>query len=145
MSVVIRHGGESHVMRPDRVYRTSVLSPMMNYSPQADVQAVAYAFTQGPPLGTMLQGLGAPTILDRIKAFFSKSQAAINNVKDQIINSMPAAAPAPNNQGPSQVAPQMATQMDMLARLGRGSMMPGVSNAARALTRRRYLTYYKAG
>lgn len=143
MALVVRHGGEAHVMRPDRVYRTSVLSPMMNYSPQADVQAVAYAFTQGPPLGTMLQGLGAqPSLIDRIKAFFNRGKSIVQEQRAAILNSVPAPTPTPVN---SQVAPQMSAQMQMLARLSNGTMMPGINSVGRALSRRRYLTYYKAG
>lgn len=55
---VPRHGGASHYMRPDRVYRTSVLSPMVDYNPGSDVEAVADAFTTGPQSGMMLSGLG---------------------------------------------------------------------------------------
>jgi len=57
MTIILRHGGEAHVVRPDSVYRTSVLSPIVGYQPQADVQAVAAAFTLGPPSGMTLQGL----------------------------------------------------------------------------------------
>jgi hypothetical protein len=44
----------SRPMRPDRVYRTGVLSPMVGYQPGMAVQAVADAFTTGPQAG--LQG-----------------------------------------------------------------------------------------
>jgi hypothetical protein len=46
MQVIEKHGGGSHFMRPDRVYRTGVLSPSMNYAPGQDVQAVAAEFTE---------------------------------------------------------------------------------------------------
>jgi len=46
--LIARHGGESHYVRPDRVYRTGVLTPIVGYQPQQDVMAVAQAFTQGP-------------------------------------------------------------------------------------------------
>ncbi len=45
-------------MRPDRVYRTSVLQPMDNYNPGMDVEAVAGEFTTGPASGMMLSGRG---------------------------------------------------------------------------------------
>lgn len=48
MQVVTRHGGGSHYVRPDRVYRTGVLTSTMGYQPGQDVQAVAAAFTQYP-------------------------------------------------------------------------------------------------
>lgn len=59
MTTILRHGGEAHVVRPDRVYRTGVLTSIVGYQPQADVQAVAAAFTLGPPSGMQLSGLGA--------------------------------------------------------------------------------------
>lgn len=46
--LIARHGGESHVVRPDRVYRTGVLTPIVGFQPQQDVMANAAAFTQGP-------------------------------------------------------------------------------------------------
>jgi hypothetical protein len=52
-----RHGGGSHFMRPDRVYKTGVLSPMVGYNPGQDVQAVAYEFSTGPQSGMALSGL----------------------------------------------------------------------------------------
>lgn len=58
-----RHGGELHVVRPDRVYATSVLSPIPGYNPGPDVQAVALAFTSrgyNIPTAGMTVGLGAP-------------------------------------------------------------------------------------
>ncbi len=143
MTVMFRHNGAMHTMRPDGVYRTSVLQPMANYSPQADVMAIAQEFTQGPPLGTMLQGLGAqPSIMDRIRAFFSRgSQGQLVAAANQIVNHTPAPAQAMG----SQVAPQQAGQMQMLMQLSRGSMLPGIATASRALQRRRFLTFYKAG
>jgi hypothetical protein len=71
MQVIERHGGGSHFVRPDRVYRTGVLTSTMGYDPGADVQSVAASFTQYPmdlalPSGLsglrglgMLRGLGA--------------------------------------------------------------------------------------
>lgn len=46
MQVIEKHGGASHYVRPDRVYRTGVLSPTMNFAPGQDVQAVAAEFTE---------------------------------------------------------------------------------------------------
>lgn len=65
-----RHGGEFHVVRPDRVYATSVLSPIVGYNPGTDVMAVAQAFTsRGYDVGTvnvptagMSLSLGAPPL-----------------------------------------------------------------------------------
>jgi hypothetical protein len=46
--LVARHGGGSHFVRPDQVYRTGVIQPIGGYSPQQDVMDVAASFTQGP-------------------------------------------------------------------------------------------------
>lgn len=48
MTMIMRHGGGSHYIRPDRVYRTGVVSPSYGYQPEADVMSVAEAFTVGP-------------------------------------------------------------------------------------------------
>lgn len=48
MTMIMRHGDARHYVRPDRVYRTGVVAPMTGYYPQADVMAVAQAFTSGP-------------------------------------------------------------------------------------------------
>jgi len=48
MQTVTRHGGASHYVRPDRVYRTGVITSTMGYQPGPDAQAVAASFTQYP-------------------------------------------------------------------------------------------------
>jgi hypothetical protein len=48
MLTVERHGGGSHFVRPDRVYRTGVLQSTMGYDPTADAQSVGASFTQYP-------------------------------------------------------------------------------------------------
>lgn len=49
---VEQHGETSHLVRPDAVYRTSVLQPTTNYRPIHDSQLIAREFAGG-----MLQGL----------------------------------------------------------------------------------------
>ena len=65
--LVARHGAGSHYVRPDRIYRTGVIQPMVGFVPQRDVMAIARAFTQGPylfmqgqtqPAGQGVAGLG---------------------------------------------------------------------------------------
>lgn len=46
--LIARHGGSSHYVRPDAVYKTSVLQSIVGYQPQQDVMGVAQDFTQGP-------------------------------------------------------------------------------------------------
>jgi hypothetical protein len=84
-----RHGGSSHYMRPDRVYRTSVLSPMTGYVPGYDVQMVAREFAMGPQTGMSLQGLGA-TPWDKVKGWWQGVKARARAGKMQA--AMPAAA-----------------------------------------------------
>jgi hypothetical protein len=66
MQTITRHGGGSHWVRPDRVYRTGVIQSAMGYDPGADVQDVAASFVaypmdlQAPDSGLSgLRGLGA--------------------------------------------------------------------------------------
>lgn len=48
MQTITRHGGGSHWVRPDRIYRTGVLQSSMGYDPGADVQDVMASFTAYP-------------------------------------------------------------------------------------------------
>lgn len=56
-------------MRPDRVMRTSVLSPMVGYNPGRDVQAVADEFTTGPASGMTLGGFGRGVYYPHLRGF----------------------------------------------------------------------------
>ena len=72
-----RHGGSVHYVRPDRVVRTGVLTPIVGYQPQMDVIAVTDEFTSGPSRGMQLSGLyglGA-TSPGPIKRFILRAQA----------------------------------------------------------------------
>jgi hypothetical protein len=46
--LIARHGGSSHYVRPDAVYKTGVLQSIVGYEPHQDVMGVAQGFTQGP-------------------------------------------------------------------------------------------------
>jgi len=59
MTTMVRHGASSHYLRPDAVYRTSVIQPMGGFVPQRDVMAVARSFTQGPYM--FMQGASSVT------------------------------------------------------------------------------------
>jgi hypothetical protein len=65
-----RHGSGSHYMRPDRVYRTSVLQSMVGYRPGYDVQQVAHEFTVGPQTGMTLSGLRGLGALDKLRIWW---------------------------------------------------------------------------
>lgn len=143
MATIFRHGGEAHVVRPDRVYRTSVLSPIVGYQPGADVQAIATAFTQGPPRAGSLAGLGNPfaTFGARVRAWWNARRAQ----RFMSAGTAGLGAPiAPAFTEGQMIAPQLAHQMKMLARLGPqsgGGPMP----AAFAMATRRINSFYRAG
>lgn len=63
MVAVIRHGGGSHFVRPDRVTRTGVIPSMVGYNPSVDVMSVTNAFTM-PPMSPQMSGLGYPHLMD---------------------------------------------------------------------------------
>lgn len=79
----------NHVLRPDRVYKTGVLSPMVGFRPGEAVMATSQAFTQGPYTGMQLSGLrdsgGA----------FGKLKAWWQGVKMRASGAMPAPQAAP--------------------------------------------------
>lgn len=83
MQTIARHGGGAHYVRPDRVYRTGVLTSVMGYQPDQDVQAVAASFTQYPmDLRVGLSGLGAGqgwlrSLGARLKSMFGKAPRAL--------------------------------------------------------------------
>jgi len=156
MATILRHGGEAHVVRPDRVYRTGVLTSIVGYQPQADVQAVAASFTLGPPSGTQLSGLRGPTtrlgawfenVKANLKAQFGRAQVAVAVV--------PAAGPpAPQAPGPTSAAAASALAPDQAGRamavfnLVQGNPAQGgnfVARAARVAAFRRDNSYYRAG
>jgi hypothetical protein len=88
MQTVERHGGGSHFVRPDRVYRTGVLTSTMGYDPGADVQSVAASFTQYPMDLSLsgLRGLGGIGFLDRIRMRFAawKARRQLSNFGQQM-------------------------------------------------------------
>lgn len=155
MSTVIRHGGESHVVRPDRVYRTSVIVPFANYQPQADMQAVARAFTTGGPLAMQLSGFGAsaPGPIQRL-ILRARAAFAARRARKFMFGQVGQAGDGQGSPGPemivsSQVAPQMQAQMNLLSHLTRDQNMAhiqgAVEQAAYTLASRRPFTYYRAG
>ena len=86
--IITRHGGSSHYMRPDAVYKTSVLRSMTGYIPQQDVMNVAMDFTQGPYLfmqgqmpaqGMGVAGLGRAPL--QLMGWSPSSWGWLNNLK----------------------------------------------------------------
>lgn len=76
MQTIDKHGAGSHVMRPDRVYATGVLSPMAGFAPGQDVQSVVSEFTRR---AANLGAAGQLNFFDRMKlrfaAFMAKKKA----------------------------------------------------------------------
>lgn len=144
-------------MRPDRVYATGVLSPMMGYQPQRDVNEVTRMFTQGPSLGLTLQGLGAmpgpiarwwATVKARIaqrkaeKLMQAATQAPpfVPPGRASAVNGLPGPAPAMAQQ----IAPYLATQMSGVAHLMQASYGTGYPGmATQALIYRPLAQWYR--
>lgn len=99
ISMLGQHSDSAHYLRPDRVYRTSVLSPMTNFRPGQAVQAIAQDFTQGPRLGTTLRGLGQASVGDRFRLWWADVKARISGAMTAPTAIAPAALPAAS-QGP---------------------------------------------
>lgn len=101
-----RHGAESHYLRPDGVYITSVLQPTVGYDPVADAQAVGASFVSSVglagPVATAYRRhrnvslLGAPTF-SNLKNWWSafKVRVQTNLVANKYgVSMLPAAASA---------------------------------------------------
>jgi len=159
MALIIRHGDSAHSMRPDRVYRTGVLSSMFGWNPHGDVQAVASSFTSGPPSGMGLgglRGLGAAGPFQRF-GFRIKSWFAANKARKFMAAGgtagMPIAAPGGHGSGnrygsavheARMIAPQIAQQFQMLAHLAPNAG-GGPQVAAYEAATRRWNSYFRAG
>jgi hypothetical protein len=158
MTTVVRHGGEAHNMRPDRVMRTSVIAPFVGYNPGVDVMNVAASFTM-PPAGLAGYGFGDglgpfQKLRLRMKSWWNqkRAQAFMNTHGVSGFHGYgglgtPSPGPAPTMI--STVAPQMQSQMAMLFALTQSndprSMQGAVADGAWALSMRRPYAYYYAG
>lgn len=104
--ITLLGGLGNHVLRPDRVYKTGVLSPMVGFRPGEAVMATADAFTKGPYTGMQLSGLRG--VGARIGAWWQgvKARAQAGRVAYMPM-SMPAPAiPAATAAQPSVQTPQ---------------------------------------
>lgn len=145
-----------HFVRPDRVIRTGVLTPIVGYQPQADVIAVTQEFATGPASGMQLQGLagmfaGLGAMPGPIARFWLRLKAALAQKKaermmltDAAHGSIPGAPMAPMVSNAPMVVPplpqipfqyQMAQMMAYRQVPMRGEVWP----------QRRWNTYYYAG
>lgn len=150
MANVIRHGGEAHMVRPDGVYRTSVLTPIMGYQPGTDVQSVLHSFAMGPQGLTQLGSPGLGGFMGRL-ILRVRGAIAARKARKFMFQGLgcPQGAPGPAPSVATQIAPQMQAQMSMLSHLtaqrNAGSMRAAVGDAATTLARRRPYTFYYAG
>jgi hypothetical protein len=145
MALIIRHGGEAHVMRPDGVYRTGVLQPMVGYHPGADVRAVGRMFT-----ARGLEGLGGLNVFERMKLriqgwFSGAKAAAFTNVAPGTQVSMDAAYDSAKTISP-QLAMSSSNAFQIISGNANGLQQNAITRHATAvIARRRFNTYYNAG
>lgn len=87
----------NHTLRPDRVYQTGVLSPMVGFRPGEAVMATADAFTRGPYTGMQLgRAAGAP-LFPKISAWWQGVKArARMQLPAVAVAHMPATAAQPS-------------------------------------------------
>jgi hypothetical protein len=148
MSVVVRHGGGSHFMRPDGVMRSSIVQPMYGYQPQADMQAVAMAFTQGPPNAMNLSGPGLGGVFRRLAARI-KARLNMRRANQFMFQGLGDCSPGPMMPQANQIAPQMQSQMIALQQLmqfqNTAAIRGVVAVASDELAHRRPFSFYYAG
>ncbi len=88
-----RHPDGMHVLRPDRVYRTSVVQSMTGFQPGVDVMANARDFVVGPYTGMSLSGL-ADTPWNRLKVWWAGVKARAQAGRAQVVAMIPTAPTA---------------------------------------------------
>lgn len=134
MQTVTRHGGGSHFVRPDRVYRTGVLTSTMGYDPGADVQDVAASFTRYPMdlslLPTGLSGLSGGLFAKmklKLAAWRArKAMQQMQGLRGLRDASVPSVAYARVGE---EIAPSMVSKESMLAYLMQGSLPDNFAQA----------------
>jgi hypothetical protein len=168
MSIYFRHTDANHAVRPDRVTRTGVIPPLVGYSPQQDVMAVAADFTRGPYMFTQdstdpasargIAGLGAagvpqlmgvPTLMgvpmlmgwssNPFKQMWLRFKA--NSATKRIMKAVGLGAAVPN--GPAsamapQLVPMMAGRVGLLAMIAQRNFPTDWSDNAMETIQRRW-------
>lgn len=109
--ISLLNGVGDHVLRPDRVYATGVLSPMTGFRPGEAVMTTAQRFTQGPYTGMNLGGLRG--VGARVAAWWQgvKTRAAITRASASAAHAtpgMPSVAAQPVVISQHQIAPMAA-------------------------------------
>jgi hypothetical protein len=93
MTIYVRHGDTEHFMRPDRVYRTGVISPVAGFNPAEDVMSVAQGFTRGPYAFRQLGETPNIGLLNKIKIKIAAWRARKNARRFQALPAAQAALP----------------------------------------------------
>lgn len=149
MQTITRHGGGSHYVRPDRVYRTGVLTSVMGYQPGPDAQAVAASFTQYPmDLRTpSADGLSGPrfssfmaSMKSRWQIFKAKTKAKMGmNGLGQLRDFTPdAQLPGMTYmQVGRQISPQAFGPSEMTSFLQQNGMTPSVADSMNNIVQNR--------
>lgn len=123
-------GDASGMVRPDRVYRTGVLTPIVGYQPGQSVQAVANAFTTGPQAG--LQG-PMSGFWSKVSTWWQGVKARAKAGSQQVVALLPAAvqqSPVPTANTPqlspagAAAPPPVAVGMHPHSFTGRYAPMP---------------------
>ena len=157
-----RHGGSVHLVRPDRVVRTGVLSPIVGYQPQHDVMSVTSEFTSGPASGMQLAGFGLGAMPGPIQRFWLRLKAAIAEKKaakmmltgggsnvahsngrgSLVVGTIPGAPGAPMMMRAQGVAPQISAMHQMADFLAMRGSLP---MRGEIYPQRRWFSYYYSG
>lgn len=144
--------GSLHYVRPDRIVRTGVLSPIVGYQPQTSVIAVTQEFASGPSTGMQLSGLGFPpigqgpvavwfkTLGARIKATLNAARA--NQIMLTDNNSVSAVVAQVGVDPRTQV---MAPASNAMSQMAHFLSYRDAPERGGLFARRRWNTYYYAG
>ncbi len=133
MQSITRHGGGSHFVRPDRVYRTGVLTSSMGYDPTADVQSVAASFTQFPMdlQAPGLSGLAGFGPIDKLRIKFAAWKAQWR-AKRQAMHGLGAVPSVAYARVGAEIAPHEVSKEQMLQHLMSGGMPENYARAQAA-------------
>jgi hypothetical protein len=145
-----RHGGANHFVRPDRIVRTGVISPIVGYQPQRDVIAVTNEFASGPASGMQLAGYLGASSPGPVKRFMLRLQALIAQKKaerlmltDAASGSIPGAPMAPRFVTSTHAG--LAPQIGAMAEMARMLAYRNVPTAATIWPQRRWNSYFYSG
>jgi hypothetical protein len=156
----MRHGESIHFVRPDRIVRTGVLSPIVGYQPQNDVMMVTQEFVSGPSSGMQLSGYGfgashSGGVFGAFRRFGLRVKAMVAARKAQkmmLTNASQQASPAhvilaAGPTGPGlHIGHEFQAQTRAMGEMARFLAMRGVAPmTGDTLAQRRWNTYFYSG